>query len=105
MLNANNFRGTNVATIRFQAELNRFPSTLHESIKIPCLRMTAGQPWNSGDVIAFFIALNQHREFALAFHERNFTIGSISEFLIACHPEALFAEGSPGDVAVLQAMR
>lgn len=74
VLNAYYLCGADIVAISFQAELNRFPGSLHESVEISRLCVATGQTRNSSDVIALFVSLNQHSEFALAFHERNFTI-------------------------------
>jgi hypothetical protein len=67
LLHTNEFEGTDTVPI-FQAQLNHFPSALHERVEVLGLGMTSAQGGNGGDVIAVFVTLNDDRKLALGFH-------------------------------------
>ena len=66
-MHANQFERADFVMI-FQTQLDRFASALHESIEALRLRVATSQPRHRGDVIVFFIALDNDREFAFVLH-------------------------------------
>jgi len=62
--------------IVFQAELYDLSHSSHERVQILGLGVATTQGGNGGDVVIFFIALDNDSEFALLFHLQNFSMGS-----------------------------
>jgi hypothetical protein len=68
LLNAYKFKGWTVATV-LQAQLNDFPNAFHQRVEILSLSVATPERRDSGDVVALFVALNQHSEFSWRFHK------------------------------------
>lgn len=62
------FQRSDINAIGFETKGNYFPGALHQGVEIFRLRVAAWQSRHGGDVIAFLVAFNDNREFALSFH-------------------------------------
>lgn len=68
MLDADEFeRGA--ALIVFQAKLDDFAHSFHESVEIPCLRVAAAQSRNGSDEVVIFVPFDDYCELPRGSHE------------------------------------
>ncbi len=64
--------------IVLQAKLNDLTHTFHEGVESLGLGVTTAKGGNSGDVITFFVLLDQYGEFSLRLHARTLLQESLS---------------------------
>jgi hypothetical protein len=64
LLNPDEFERTDVVVIVFQAKLNDFTHTFHEGVEPLGLGVTTAKGGNRGDVVAFFVLLDQYGKFS-----------------------------------------
>jgi hypothetical protein len=68
LLNAYEFEGAHEIVIVFQTKFNDFTHMLHEGAERLGLGVTTAKRGNRGDVIAFFVLLDQYGEFSFWLH-------------------------------------
>jgi hypothetical protein len=76
LLYPDEFQRSDINAIGFETKCNYFPSALHQGVKIFRLRVAARHFRHGGDVIAFLVAFNNNREFALGLHQVILSLGS-----------------------------
>jgi hypothetical protein len=68
LLNSDEFEGTDVVVVPFQAEFDNLAHAFHEGVEAFGLGVTTAKGGNRGDEIAFFVLLDEHSEFSLGLH-------------------------------------
>src|SRR4029077_12110087 len=68
LLDADEFEGSDLTILFFEAKLDNFTHAFHECIQLCRLRMTAAKGGNRCDVIALLVLLNQDRKFSFRLH-------------------------------------
>lgn len=69
-LNSDEFKRADMISIIFQTKLNDLTYALHECVESLGLGVTTAEGRNSGNVITFFVLLDQYGEFSLGLHAR-----------------------------------
>ena len=67
LLDADQFEGALLTVLLFEAELDDLADALHQCVEVLGLSVTTVESRNCGDEVAFFVLLNQYREFPLGF--------------------------------------
>jgi len=68
LLNADEFERSDAAVSIFQTQLNHFTHPLHERIEALGLGVAPVESRNCAYVVTFLVSLDNHCEFARAFH-------------------------------------
>lgn len=64
-MDADEFKRTRISILFFEAQLDHFTGALHERVQVLGLRMAAVEGGNRCNEVAFFILLDENREFSL----------------------------------------
>jgi len=64
LLNSDELERTDVIVILFQTKFNDLAHAFHQGVESFGLGVTTAKGRNSGDIIAFFVLLDQYREFS-----------------------------------------
>ena len=68
LLDADEFEGSDLTILFFEAKLDDFTHALHEGIQFFRLSVAAAKGGNRGDVVALLVLLNQDRKFSFWLH-------------------------------------
>src|SRR5207245_6106838 len=68
LLNADEFKRTDMIVSVFQAKCDDLTHSLHKGVEALGLRVTTAKCGNGGDEIAFFVLLDQYSEFSPGLH-------------------------------------
>jgi hypothetical protein len=93
LLNSDKFKRTDVIFVIFQTKLNDLTYTLHECVESLGLGMTTTEGRNSGNVIPFFVLLDQYGEFSLGLHAR-----TLMKDILARRAQAIGFKGLTGGI-------
>jgi hypothetical protein len=68
LLDTDEFEGSDLTILLFEAKLDNFTHASHEGIQFLRLRVTAAKGGNRGDVITVLVLFNQDGEFSFWLH-------------------------------------